>query len=91
MVAESIPTPRCEICKTCYSANIKIEREEISKELFWQNVKKLTTFNTLFTLAIIGIYIMVLGLMVHWVYDSYLTLTEHNQQKEDVCLASEFH
>ncbi len=31
MIVESIPTPMCEICKTYYSANIKIDREEISK------------------------------------------------------------
>jgi hypothetical protein len=72
---ESIPTPMCEICKTYYSANIKIDREEISNELFWQNVKKLTTFNTLFTLTIIGIYFLLLILMVHWVYSSCLSLS----------------
>lgn len=26
MVVVTIPTPMCEICKTCYSANIKIDR-----------------------------------------------------------------
>ncbi len=78
MVVESIPTPMCEICKTCYCANIKIDREEISKELFWQNVKKLSTFNTLFTLLFIGIYLLILILMLHWAYISYLYLKEHN-------------
>ena len=68
----------CEICKTYYSANIKIDREEISKELFWQNVKKLTTFNTLFSLMIIAIYILVLVLMFRWVFTAYTTLTQDN-------------
>ncbi len=78
MVKDSIPTPICEICKAYYSAKIKIDREEISNELFWQNIKRLTTWNTIFTLICIAIYILVFVLMIHWVWKSYQELSQYN-------------